>query len=137
MDLYFVHMKKYVSGALAISMPLAAVMLFFTRGFWISISEKFPTCTFHAVTGGYCPGCGNTRSVIALLHGDIIGSLRNNIAPLFLLILLLMVYIEFLLNLFGKSKKIIPRNAVFWCVTGICIFVYYIIRNFVGVIAPM
>jgi hypothetical protein len=33
-------------------------------------------CGFHAVTGLPCPGCGLTRSVLALLHGHVGESLR-------------------------------------------------------------
>lgn len=33
----------------------------------------FP-CLFHALTGYYCPGCGGTRAVYALLHGKIFQS---------------------------------------------------------------
>ena len=31
----------------------------------------FPPCLFHAITGLYCPGCGLTRMLHALVHGDI------------------------------------------------------------------
>lgn len=31
----------------------------------------FPPCLFHALSGLYCPGCGATRALHALLHGDI------------------------------------------------------------------
>lgn len=33
-----------------------------------------PPCIFHSVTGLYCPGCGGTRAVSALLHGHIVTS---------------------------------------------------------------
>lgn len=39
-------------------------------------------CPFHAVTGWYCPGCGGTRALGALLHGDIPGALRDNLFAL-------------------------------------------------------
>jgi hypothetical protein len=29
-----------------------------------------PSCPFHVLTGLYCPGCGTTRALHALLHGD-------------------------------------------------------------------
>lgn len=32
-------------------------------------------CPVHAVTGGFCPGCGSTRAVHELLHGDVVASL--------------------------------------------------------------
>ena len=31
-------------------------------------------CPFRRCTGGYCPGCGATRSANRLLHGDLAGS---------------------------------------------------------------
>ena len=35
-------------------------------------------CPVHELTGGYCPGCGSTRAMWLLLHGDIPGALRHN-----------------------------------------------------------
>lgn len=41
----------------------------------IPVAEKFPGCFLYTATGVYCPGCGGTRAVYALLRGDIIKSL--------------------------------------------------------------
>jgi hypothetical protein len=38
----------------------------------------FPTCQFHRLTGLNCPGCGMTRALYALLHGDLPTALRDN-----------------------------------------------------------
>jgi hypothetical protein len=38
----------------------------------------FPRCVFHELTGLQCPGCGTTRALHHLLHGDIAGAFRLN-----------------------------------------------------------
>lgn len=39
-------------------------------------------CPFHAVTGLDCPGCGFTRMMLAIIHGDISGAFEANPALL-------------------------------------------------------
>ena len=34
-----------------------------------------PPCIFHSVTGLYCPGCGGTRAVLALMQGRLLCAL--------------------------------------------------------------
>jgi hypothetical protein len=38
----------------------------------------YPQCPFHLYLGILCPGCGTTRALAALLHGDIGEALRLN-----------------------------------------------------------
>lgn len=40
---------------------------------WIKDGRGFP-CLFHLLTGLYCPGCGGTRAIWALLRGDVLKS---------------------------------------------------------------
>jgi hypothetical protein len=39
-------------------------------------------CPIHAITGGWCPGCGSTRAADLLLHGDVLSSLSYNLLVL-------------------------------------------------------
>lgn len=58
---------------IGILLPLGVVILAvagrLSSGFWQGI--QLPPCVFHYLTGYYCPGCGGTRAVIALLHGQL------------------------------------------------------------------
>ena len=40
--------------------------------------QFYPVCQFHRLTGLNCPGCGMTRALYALLHGDFATALRDN-----------------------------------------------------------
>ena len=56
-------------------------------------AKWLPKCMFHQLTGLYCPGCGATRALSAMLHGDLRSSLHNNLLlfPLLALIAVLIV----------------------------------------------
>jgi hypothetical protein len=40
----------------------------------------YPPCPFFALTHHYCPGCGATRAVAELLHGNVAAALHFNAA---------------------------------------------------------
>lgn len=42
-------------------------------------AKWLPKCMLYRLTGLYCPGCGATRALSALLHGDWKSSLHNNL----------------------------------------------------------
>jgi hypothetical protein len=47
--------------------------------FFNPASHRFyPVCQFHRLTGLNCPGCGATRALYALLHGNFATALRDN-----------------------------------------------------------
>jgi hypothetical protein len=52
----------------------AAVIFFFNP----ATHSFYPVCQFHRLTGLNCPGCGGTRAVYALLHGEFFTALRDN-----------------------------------------------------------
>jgi hypothetical protein len=72
-----------VSQQRMISRPSTAAIAFVglgvaTLGIWLlrtfdpsAAGSLFPSCLFHDVTGWYCPGCGITRALHALVHFDL------------------------------------------------------------------
>jgi hypothetical protein len=47
-----------------------------------SATSPLPGCLFRAFTGLYCPGCGMTRMLHALVHGDIARAASMNVLAL-------------------------------------------------------
>ena len=79
----------------------------------------YPPCVFHQLTGLQCPGCGATRAVFHLLHGDIAGAFRLN-QFLFLVVPFVMIGMQW--------PSFLKRPAVAWT----AVFVtagYGVIRN--------
>lgn len=58
-------------------------------------SGVFPVCPFRALTGLACPGCGSTRGLHALLHGDLVGAFQFNPFLILALPFLLFALVEY------------------------------------------
>ncbi len=76
---------------LALGAAACAVLLLVPPG--SRYAKWLPRCMFHEMTGLYCPGCGATRALSALLHGDVRSSLHNNalLIPLGTMLVVLIV----------------------------------------------
>ncbi|WP_411833150.1 DUF2752 domain-containing protein [Pseudoxanthomonas mexicana] len=73
-------------AGIAIAVPAGVWLLW---NFDPNAADSFyPPCMFRAFTGWFCIGCGLTRALHALVHGDIIGAFAMN--PLAMLALPMM-----------------------------------------------
>ncbi|HKO61741.1 MAG TPA: DUF2752 domain-containing protein, partial [Pyrinomonadaceae bacterium] len=70
-----------------LSLALGAIYLYL---FEPGKTGLFLRCPFRALTGFTCPGCGSTRSLHHLLHGDFSGAFQLN--PLFVIALPFLLY---------------------------------------------
>jgi hypothetical protein len=59
---------------ISIFLAIAAVIFFFNP----ARNNFYPVCQFHRLTGLNCPGCGMTRALYALLHGNFYDALHDN-----------------------------------------------------------
>jgi len=90
----------------------------------------FPACPFRTLTGFTCPGCGSTRGLHRLLHGDVIGAFEFN--PLLVLSLPFLIY-AFLrysnATMRGRPIKRHQLNAKYIWALFVVIVSFWIFRN--------
>jgi hypothetical protein len=72
-------------GVLAVLVALAAGGVLYVAVVPPAESSFLPKCWLHSFTGLHCPGCGLTRSLHALLNGQVVQALAYH--PLALLVL--------------------------------------------------
>ena len=56
-------------------------------------------CAVHYMLGLPCPGCGFTRSIVALIHGDVVQSVRWHPMGIVAMLILFIVWLRSLLSL--------------------------------------
>lgn len=88
-------------------------------------------CPVHAITGWWCPGCGSTRAVHALLEGDLGLSLAAH--PMVLPVIGLLAYLWIRWAITGTSAAIRLPRAVPLGLAGA--FVVLTVARNLGVIA--
>lgn len=128
--------KTKLNRAITVLIPVAAIIMFLIRDQIIALSAHFPKCVFYSIFNLYCPSCGNTRSVIALLNGDILSSLRYNVSIIVFLLFAILGYIELATLSFGKHIRLLPRRLSFYICLIILMVIYWIVRNFIPYLTP-
>lgn len=92
-------------------------------------------CPLYAATGLYCPGCGCTRAVYDLSHGDVLGAFSMN--PLFVSVvpLLVALWVRWGMRSTGTRLREWPFPAWLGYAIPAVIVVFTVARNF-GPLAP-
>ena len=68
-----------MAATAAVGVAVVALGVWLLRTFDPSATGSlFPSCVFHDLTGWYCPGCGITRALHALVHFDLARALAMN-----------------------------------------------------------
>jgi Protein of unknown function (DUF2752) len=115
-------------GLVAGSLVLAGSTILFL--FDPAESDFYPPCPFRFCTGLYCPGCGTTRALHALLHGNVVEAFGVN--PLMVLMLPFLGYSLLSYAAFEVTGRPLPSllTSPFWgwLVLG-TILVYWALRN--------
>lgn len=88
-------------------------------------------CLMHELFHIYCPGCGGTRAIMALLAGDVLKSLVCNPAVVVGLILVLYYEVGVIVTLIRRNGKYYFLRKL-WLIYGYLgmIIVYGVVRDY-------
>lgn len=92
-------------------------------------TQDVPLCPFHSITGGYCPGCGATRAVHALLAGDPGLALRNNAVLVLALPVLVLIWVDWTRSrVTGRPRRVVPPTWMMAACAAL-VLLYGVLRN--------
>lgn len=100
----------------------AAIGIAIVYAFDPTKSWFYPPCPFHALTGLQCPGCGGTRALHALLHGDVGAAVRFN--PLLFVVMAAAVFV-------ALRPRLLTRPWFGWT-AAVTLFGWGVLRNVWG-----
>ncbi len=90
----------------------------------------FPACPFRMLTGLNCPGCGSTRGLHRLVHGDLAGAFQFN--ALMVIVLPFLLYALARYTIAAVTGRPYQRHYVnqryLWMLLAV-IMVFWIFRN--------
>ena len=131
--------KKKLKSIIISALPIVLVpfMYFFVPFYRNNIGNHIMPCHIRLFLGIYCMGCGGTHCVYELSEGHILKALKYNAVLVFVILYLIIRWIENVFSVFGKNIKIIPESRKFYLtVSGISV-AYFILRNFIPQLAPV
>jgi len=114
--------RTAVVGATAVcaSLGVAVLRVFDANALW--------PCAFHALTGLHCPGCGLTRMLHALVHGDVARAWSMNPLAMIALPLLAMMLMQWWL-----AKPLLPASVNRYAHDGrvwiVALLLFGVLRN--------
>ncbi len=89
-------------------------------------------CIIHDVLHIYCPGCGGTRAIFALLNGHVLESLYYNPAVVLGLVITLHYELGVLITLIKKNgKRYYCTSLIPLIVCGAVLVAFTLIRNYI------
>ncbi len=118
----------YITGIVLTCLTLITILILVC--FHINVLEVSFPCVVYQKTGHYCPGCGGTRSIKALLQGDILSSLKYHPVIVYILVLggIFMISNTYTLIKYRKLAGL-QMKPLYLILAPVIIFVQWIIKE--------
>ena len=114
---------------------LAAVLLFpLYRIVAERITSHLMGCLIHDRFFLYCPLCGGTRAVSALLRLDLATAFANNAFIVILAILALAFDVWALIRLLRGHDNLLPLPGLVWIAFAVAMILYAVLRNYLMIV---
>lgn len=97
----------------------------------IRLAGLLPPCLFRQITGLHCPGCGGTRMVESLLHGDVAAAWSYNPLLLTAGVGLAAGLLWFFLRTFRREWTPLrpAADSRWWLTVPLLILLFWVVRN--------
>lgn len=112
---------------------VGVVVLFAFAGMILQRMDIIPNmpCIVHDIFRIYCPGCGGTRAIFALLKGNVVESIYSNPAIVLGTTLVLYYEVGVLLTLIKRNgKRYYSTSIVPIVIFVIIVMVFAVVRNY-------
>ncbi len=105
--------------------------------FPVGKSSFYPACTWFSLTGTYCAGCGSTRAMNAIAHGNFQDIIHYNILIVFFLPYLLYSYAMLFFSAVSGYRPLVIsfKNSELYTL-AVLVLLFWISRNFIPFLAP-
>lgn len=111
---------------------LAGVVALFPLYGWLApkLLDGRGGCFLHDWLSIYCPFCGGTRAVSALLRFDLVGAWRLNAWVVVLITLAIVLDVWALMRLRSGHERLLPLPNWSWIVLLILTLLFAVLRNY-------
>lgn len=112
-------------------MGAALLLIAFMVSHTIGLTGKLPQCYFLKKTGLFCPACGGTRAVEALMHGSVIKSLKMHPIVLYGTVCAMLFVIGEIISRLAHYRPGIMRARAIHFLVGVSLFgLHFYLQNF-------
>ncbi len=111
------------------AIPIAVALFYGYTSAMDRLANFLPGCLLHDWFHLYCPACGGTRALEALLKLDLLASIRYNPLVLILAAFFLYFYITAWIRLKRGEERLLVTSKSFWMFCSVLLIVFFILRN--------